>query len=309
MGEDVVQTDPNTTHVVEALEKLELLVVQEIFMTETAKMADVILPGCTFLEKSGTFTSAERRVQRCNQVVPPLEGSKSDGQIVVDIMNRMGFEQPDYHPAWVLEEISRIVPFFKGARWEELGENGKQWPINKDGSDTKIMHVGTFKRGLGKFHYWDFEESPELEENAAEFPFILTTGRKLEHYNCGTMTRRTDNLDILSEDTLVINPRDAKKKSIAAGDTVRLFSKRGEVRLRAELSKIVKPGILYTTFHFPEQMVNYVTSNVVDRDSLCPEYKVVAVDIERVAAESVTAPAESAEKAKPAPAVPAGVKV
>jgi formate dehydrogenase major subunit len=295
MGEDVVQTDPNTKHVIESLQNLDLLVVQEIFMTETAKLAHVILPGATFLEKSGTFTSAERRVQRCNQVVPPLEGTKSDGQIVVDIMNRMGYEQAGYDPDITLQEISQIVPFFAGAKWEEFGDNGKQWPIKPDGSDTKILHTETFTRGRGKFHFWDFEESRELVENRDEFPFILTTGRKLEHYNCGTMTRRTGNLQLLSEDVLVINPIDAEKKNISDGDTVRLFSARGEVNLRSEVSTRVRSGVIYTTFHFPEQLVNYVTSNVQDADSLCPEYKVVAVDVERVTA---AAAAEHAELAK-----------
>lgn len=295
MGEDVVQTDPNTKHVMESLESLDLLVVQEIFMTETAKLAHVVLPGATFLEKSGTFTSAERRVQRCNQVVPPLAGTKSDGQIIVDIMNRMGYEQAGYDPDVTLQEISQIVPFFAGAKWDEFGDNGKQWPIKPDGSDTKILHTETFKRGRAKFHFWDFEESRELVDNSAEFPFILTTGRKLEHYNCGTMTRRTGNLQLLSEDVLVINPVDAEKKNIADGDTVRLFSVRGEVNLTAEVATRVRPGVIYTTFHFPEQMVNYVTSNVQDADSLCPEYKVVAVDVERVAA---AATAEHAELAK-----------
>jgi len=295
MGEDVVQTDPNTKHVIESLQNLDLLVVQEIFMTETAKLAHVILPGATFLEKSGTFTSAERRVQRCNQVVPPLEGTKSDGQIVVDIMNRMGYEQAGYDPDITLQEISQIVPFFAGAKWEEFGDNGKQWPIKPDGSDTKTLHTETFTRGRGKFHFWDFEESRELVENRDEFPFILTTGRKLEHYNCGTMTRRTGNLQLLSEDVLVINPIDAEKKNISDGDTVRLFSARGEVNLRSEVSTRVRPGVIYTTFHFPEQLVNYVTSNVQDADSLCPEYNVVAVDVERVTA---SAAAEHAELAK-----------
>ena len=281
MGEDVVQTDPNSAHVIEAMENLELLVVQEIFMTETAKLADVVLPATTFLEKSGTFTNGERRVQRCNRVVAPLEGTKTDGQIVIDVMNRMGYPQKGPEPDVLLEEISQIVPFFAGITWANLGENGLQWPVKEGGVDTQIMHPDTFKRGLGKFYYFDWEESPELLENADDYPFVLTTGRKLEHYNCGTMTRRTPNLEILGEDVLIIHPRDAKRKKIDEGDFVRLFSKRGEVTLKASLSRAVKPGILYTTFHFPEQLVNYVTSDVSDRETLCPEYKVVAVDVAR----------------------------
>ncbi|MDA0989592.1 MAG: formate dehydrogenase subunit alpha, partial [Verrucomicrobia bacterium] len=295
MGEDVVQTDPNSGHVIESLENLELLVVQEIFMTETAKLAHVILPATTFLEKSGTFTNGERRIQRCQAAVPPLEGTKTDGQIMVDIMNRMGYPQKGPDPAVLLEEISQVVPFFRGVKWDELGDNGKQWPVLADGTDTQIMHIEQFKRGRGKLHFYEWEESTEILDNGAEFPFILTTGRKLEHYNCGTMTRRTANNEILTEDTLEIHPRDALKKGIEDGDWVRLFSKRGEVKLRAMRTRTVKPGILYTTFHFPEQLVNYVTSDVADRDTLCPEYKVVAVDIERIAPTPADSRSQAAE--------------
>lgn len=282
IGEDVVQTDPNSSEVKKAMESLEFLVVQEIFMTETAHYADVILPATSFLEKDGTFTNAERRVQRVNRVVEPLEGTKPDGQIVVDVMNRMGYEQKGYSPDILLNEISQIVPFFKGIRWDELGKNGKQWPVAEDGTDTKIIHQDTFKRGKGKFHYFDWIESKEIENNREKFPFILTTGRVLEHYNCGTMTRRTSNKDIVSEDFLVINPKDADKKGIVSGDKVRLLSGRGEVELDAIVSTEVKSGILYTTFHFPEHMVNQVTSDEKDEESMCPEYKVSAVNFEKV---------------------------
>jgi formate dehydrogenase major subunit len=284
MGQDLVQTDPNTEHVKKALNSLEFLVVQEIFMSETAKFANVVLPGASFFEKSGTFTNGERRVQRVNEVIPPLAGTKTDGQIVVDIMNRMGIPQPDYTPDGVLAEIARIVPFFKGAVWEELGDNGKQWPIGEGCTSTEILHTETFKRGLGKFHFFPFQESREIVQHLGDFPFILTTGRVLEHYNCGTMTRRTGNARIVTEDLLAIHPTDAAKKNIADGDTVRVFSARGEVRMRAKVSDEVKPGILYTTFHFPEHLVNVVTSSECDEDTMCPEYKVVAVDVERVSA-------------------------
>lgn len=281
MGEDVVQTDPNSAEVRKAMESLDFLVVQEIFMTETAQYADVILPAASFLEKSGTFTNAERRVQRVNQVVEPLEGTKSDGQIVVDIMNKMGYEQKGYSPDIILEEISQIVPFFKGICWDELGKNGKQWPVAEDGTDTQIMHRDTFKRGKGKFHYFDWVETEEMKNNHDDYPFILTTGRILEHYNCGTMTRRTGNKEIVGKDVLAINLKDAADKGIESGDKVRIFSARGEVRLDAIVSDEVKPGILYTTFHFPEHMVNQVTSEETDEESLCPEYKVSAVNFEK----------------------------
>jgi formate dehydrogenase major subunit len=282
MGEDVVQTDPDSAHVKKAMGSLDFLVVQEIFMTETAKFANVVLPASSFLEKSGTFTNAERRVQRVNAAVKPLEGTKPDGQILCEVMQRFGYPQDVYTPDGVLAEIARIVPFFKGATWENLGDNGKQWPIQEGGLDTQILHTESFKRGLGKFHFFPWEESNELVENRAEFPFILTTGRLLEHYNCGTMTRRTGNSLIVTRDELAINPKDARAKGIHPGDKVRLFSPRGEVELAARVTEEVKPGILYTTFHFPEAMVNNVTGAGHDADTLCPEYKVVAADVERV---------------------------
>jgi len=280
MGEDIAQSDPNTHYVVDSLNKLDFLVVQEIFLSETAKLADVVLPGASFLEKSGTFTNGERRIQAVRQVVKPVGDAKSDGQIVVDVMRAMGYQQPDYDPATMLEEISQIVPFFAGVKWEELGDNGKQWPVLPDGSDTKILHTDTFKRGLGKFYYFDWQESNEITSNAQSFPFILTTSRNLEHYNAGTMTRRTGNKEIVSEDILLINPHDAQAKKLQSDQFVRLFSARGEVKLKAQISEKVKPGILYTTFHFPEDMVNNITSSESDSETLCPEYKVVAVDVE-----------------------------
>jgi len=280
MGEDVVQTDPNTKHVIEAMESAELLVVQELFMTETAKLATVVLPGASFLEKSGTFTNGERRIQRVNNAVEPLDGCKSDGQIIVDIMNKMGYEQKDYDAKTMLEEISQIVPFFAGVKWESLGENGKQWPVGIDGKGTQLLHKDHFKHGKGKLIFKDWKESNELVQNGEKYPFILTTGRELEHYNCGTMTRRTGNNKILTEDVLTIHPKDAKRKNIAHGQKVKLFSKRGEVQLNANLSREVKPGVLYSTFHFPEIMMNIVTGNEHDSEAKCPEYKVVAVDVE-----------------------------
>jgi formate dehydrogenase major subunit len=281
IGEDVVQTDPNSEEVREALRGLDFLVVQELFMCETARMAHVVLPAASFLEKSGTFTNGERRIQRVNQAIQPLPGTKPDGQIIVDIMNRMGYEQEGYDPNTLLREISQVVPFFKGIRWDELGKNGKQWPVAEDGTDTRILHTETFKRGRGKFHFYNFEESAELLEHGNEFPFILTTGRILQHYNCGTMTRRTDNSEIVSEDVLLIHPTDAEERGIVDGDSVRLFSPRGETILSAALSENVKRGVLFTSFHFPEGMVNRVTGSVSDSETLCPEYKVVSVDIEK----------------------------
>jgi formate dehydrogenase major subunit len=282
MGEDVVQTDPNTNKVIAAMENLELLVVQELFMTETAKYATVILPGASFLEKSGTFTNAERRIQKVQKVVEPLLGTKSDGQIMVDIMNRMGYEQAPYDADTMLEEISQIVPFFKGVKWDELGDNGKQWPVKEDGSDTEILHIdGAFNRGKGKFHYFDWKESGELTKHSKEYPYIITTNRELAHYNSGTMTRRTGNVEILTEDVLMINPEDAQKNLIHEGDMVCVESPRGKVDIKARITNEVKPGILSTTFHFPEVMLNMITSDEHDSEALCPEYKIVSVNIRK----------------------------
>jgi formate dehydrogenase major subunit len=281
IGEDVVQTDPNTQKVIKALEQLDLLVVSELFLTETAKLATVILPAASFFEKEGTFTNGERRIQRVNKVVEPLEGTKPDGQIIVEMMRKMGYDQPDYTAAGVLKEISQIVPFFKGVKWEELGDNGKQWPVLEDGTDSKIIHIKEFKRGKGNFTYMDFKESKEVENYIKDFPYIITTNRELEHYNCGAMTRRTGNVEILSEDLLLINPADAAKEKINDGDWVCVESPRGKVDIKAKITDEVKPGILSSTFHFPEIMLNNITSDEHCSESMCPEYKVVTCRIRK----------------------------
>ena len=287
LGEDVVQTDPNQNHVVASLDNLDLLIVQEIFLSETAKMADVVLPGTSFLEKSGTFTNGERRVQKVNAAVTPRVGSKTDGQIIVEMMQALNFKQEQYTSGIelaqkVLHEISQVVPFFAGITWQNLGDNGLQWPVTTAGVDTKILHINSFKRGLGKFHFFEFEESQEVLRNSEHFPFILTTSRNLEHYNAGTMTRRTSNEDIVNEDVLLINTEDAVVKGITNRSKVKLFSARGEITLTAKISDKVKQGILFTTFHFPELMINRVTGDVTDKHTKCPEYKVVAVGIEKI---------------------------
>ncbi len=281
IGEDVVQTDPNTQKVIKALNSTDLVVVQELFMTETAKQADVILPGASFLEKSGTFTNGERRVQAVRQVVEPIEGTKVDGQIIVDMMNRMGYDQPDYDAANMLDEINQIVPFFAGITWDRLGENGLQWPVAKDGTDTQILHKQEFKLGKGQFIFNNWRETEELVEHAKDYPYILTTNRELEHYNCGAMTRRTGNELILQDDYLMVNPEDAEKHLINEGDYVCVESPRGKVDVKARITDEVKPGILSTTFHFPDIMINNITGDVHDSEAKCPEYKVVAVRIRK----------------------------
>jgi formate dehydrogenase major subunit len=281
MGEDILQTDPNTCHVRSSLQGLDFLVVQELFMTETARIADVIFPASSFFEKEGTFTNGERRIQRVQRVVEPMDGTRPDGQIVVDMMNRMGYSQAGYSADIILKEIAGIVPFFKGVRWDELGNNGKQWPVMEDGAGTKILHTETFKRGKGKFHSWDYDISPELNENSGRFPYILTTGRLLEHYNSGTMTRRTPNRELVTEDVLFVHPHDAEIKGLVSGDYARIFSARGITTMKVQVTDVVRPGVIYTTFHFPDAAINFLTSGIGDEFTLTPEYKIVAVDFEK----------------------------
>lgn len=286
MGEDTIMTDPNSYHSIKAFENLELIVVQELFMTATSEMADVVLPASSYFEKNGTFTNGERRVQRVNKVIEPIGNTKPDGQIIIDIMGRLGYNQPTgsiYDAAKVIEEIADVIPFMKGLTWERLGDNGLQWPIKEDGTDTKMLHInGNFKKGIGTFHLFDFEESPEIVSHGKIYPFILTTGRELEHYNSGTMTRRTDNQIILGEDILEVHPKDALAKGIKDGEIVSLFSDRGSVNILVKYAKSVKRGVLRTTFHHPEVFINLITGSVGDKETMTPEYKVVAVDFEKV---------------------------
>lgn len=286
MGEDTIMTDPNTNHSIKAFENLDFIVVQELFMTATSELADVVLPASSYFEKNGTFTNGERRMQRVNKVVEPIGNTKPDGQIIIDVMNRLGYAQPTgltYDAANVITEIADVIPFMVGLTWDRLGENGLQWPIAKDGTDTQMLHIdGAFKKGIGTFHHFDFEESPEILDHGKKFPFILTTGRELEHYNSGTMTRRTDNQIILPTDYLEVHPKDAKRKGIEDMETVRLFSDRGSVNIPIKYSETVKKGILRTTFHQPEIFINLITGSVGDKETLTPEYKVVAVDFEKI---------------------------
>ena len=282
IGEDIVQTDPNSAHVIKAMESLDLLVVQEIFMSETAKLADVVLPGTTFLEKDGTFTNTERRVQRVNKAAEPLPGTKPDGVIVTDMMQKLGYDQPTYDADQVLAEVADVVPFFKGITRERLGKLGLQWPVKEDGTDTKILHEKEFKLGKGRLKSFNWQESTELKNNKKEYPLILTTSRVLQHYNAATMTRRTKNLKIVDEDILLLHPSDAKSRELNSGDIARLYSGRGEVSLKVEVTDKVKEGIVFTTFHFPEHMVNMVTGDGKDEETKCAEYKVSAVNVQKI---------------------------
>lgn len=277
VGEDIMQTDPDSKNVGAALDSLDFLIVQEMFLTETAKKADVVLPIACFFEKDGTFTNGERRVQRVNKIFEPPNGVKTDGEVIFDMMKRFDFDQSEWEGPQVLKEVSQVVPFFSGANWENLEGQGQQWPIAEGGIGTPILHKDSFKRGLGKFFSFQYKPSPEMK-NLSEYPFILTTGRELEHYNCGSMTRRTPNIELLSEDVLYVNRQDADKKGVLSGDRVEVSSPRGKTHLKAFVSDEVRPGVLYTTFHFPEVAINHLTGCVGDLETLTPEYKVIAVD-------------------------------
>ncbi len=276
-GEDVVQTDPDSGRTREALQRLEFLVVQEIFLSETAQLAHVVLPGASFLEKDGSFTNAERRIQRVRAALAPPGQARPDWRILLDLMERTGWPQPFRHPGEVWEEIARVAPPFAGVTWERLEGEGLQWPVPEPGHPgTPILHRERFARdgGRGRLTRVAFVPSPGLAG-----PLTLVTGRRLAHYNSGSMTRRTANVRLAGDDGLEIHPRDAAARGIADGDPVTVASAFGEARTRARLTDRVAPGVVFLSFHFPETHANAVTGDVRDRLSGCPEYKVTAVEV------------------------------
>ncbi|MCT9123716.1 formate dehydrogenase subunit alpha [Cupriavidus gilardii] len=281
-GEDIVQSDPNTQHVAEALSSMECIVVQDIFLNETAKYAHVFLPGSSFLEKDGTFTNAERRISRVRKVMPPRAGY-ADWEVTMLLSNALGYPMDYRHPSEIMDEIARLTPTFAGVSYAKLDELGSiQWPCNAQApAGTPIMHVDTFVRGKGKFIITQFV--PTEEKVNRRFPLILTTGRILSQYNVGAQTRRTDNVRWHDEDRLEIHPHDAQERGIADGDWVGIVSRAGETVLRALVSERMQPGVVYTTFHFPESGANVITTDNSDWATNCPEYKVTAVQVLPVA--------------------------
>jgi len=280
-GEDIAQSDPNTQHVEAALRSLECLVVQDIFLNETARFAHVFLPGSTFLEKDGTFTNAERRISRVRKVLPPRSG-KEDWQITVDLANALGYPMDYTHPSEIMDEIARLTPTFSGVNYAKLDRLGSiQWPCNEAAPDgTPTMHVGGFVRGKGYFAITGFV--PTSERPTRRYPLLLTTGRILSQYNVGAQTRRTKNTAWADQDLLEIHPQDAEDRGIGSGDWVGIASRAGETVLRAVVTERVMPGVVYTTFHFPLTGANVVTTENSDWATNCPEYKVTAVQATRV---------------------------
>ena len=280
-GEDIAQSDPNTHHVTQALGALECLVVQDLFLNETAKFAHVFLPGSSFLEKDGTFTNAERRISRVRKVMPPLAGME-DWEVTVALSNALGYAMHYRHPSQIMDEIARLTPTFAGVSFDRLDRLGSiQWPCNEKAPDgTPVMHIDVFVRGKGRFMLTEYV--PTDERATWEYPLLLTTGRVLTQYNVGAQTRRTENNRWHHEDVLEIHPHDAEQRGVREGDWVGVRSRAGETVLRATLTERVQPGVVYTTFHFPWSGANVVTTENSDWATNCPEYKVTAVQVSRV---------------------------
>ena len=279
-GEDIAQSDPNTQHVTAGLAAMECVVIQDLFLNETAKYAHVFLPGSSFLEKDGTFTNAERRINRVRQVMAPLPG-KAEWQITSDLARALGYEMDYAHPSEIMDEIARLTPTFAGVSYDKLEKLGSvQWPCNdKAPAGTPLMHVDRFVRGKGKFMITEFV--PTTERTGPRFPLLLTTGRILSQYNVGAQTRRTHNSAWHDEDVLEIHPFDAEHRGIRTGDLVALSSRTGEIALRADISERMQPGVVYTTFHHPSTGANVITTDNSDWATNCPEYKVTAVEVRR----------------------------
>ena len=299
-GEDFAQSDPNTQHVTAALSAMECVVVQDLFLVETAKFAHVFLPGSSFLEKDGTFTNAERRISRIRKVMEPVAGL-ADWEITLRLANALGYPMHYSHPAEIMAEIAALTPTFTGVTYEKLDRLGSiQWPCNAATPDgTPTMHVGQFVRGKGKFYLTDYV--PTDERTTSRFPLILTTGRVLTQYNVGAQTRRTANVVWHAEDRLEIHPHDAEVRGIKNGDWVGIASRAGETVMRATLTDRVNPGVAYTTFHFPESGANLVTTEFSDWATNCPEYKVTAVQVVRVDQPKAWQTRHRESKAKRAP--------
>ncbi len=277
-GEDILQSDPNTHHVAAGLKAMELVIVHDLFLNETANYAHVFLPGSTFLEKDGTFTNAERRIQLVRKVMDPANGL-GDWEVTQELARAMGLDWNYTHPSEIMDEVARLTPSFSGVSFDRLDKQGSlQWPVNAAAPDgSPIMHVDGFVRGKGKFVVTDYV--PTDEKTGPRFPLLLTTGRILSQYNVGAQTRRTENTIWHAEDVLEMHPTDAENRGLNDGDWAKLASRTGETTLRVEVTDRVAPGVVYTTFHHPATQANVVTTEYSDWATNCPEYKVTAVQV------------------------------
>ncbi|HEU4709766.1 MAG TPA: formate dehydrogenase subunit alpha, partial [Methylophilaceae bacterium] len=280
-GEDIAQSDPNTQHVTAALENMECVIIQDLFLNETAKFAHVFFPGASFLEKNGTFTNAERRVSPVRRVMTPKNGYE-DWEITAMLSKALGYPMEYKHASDIMDEIARLTPTFAGVSFEKLDRLGSiQWPCDDEHPEgTPIMHVDEFVRGKGKFFITQYVATSE--KVTPMYPLLLTTGRILSQYNVGAQTRRTDNVAWHPEDRLEIHPHDAEERGIQDGDWVGIKSRAGETVLRALITERMQPGVVYTTFHHPECGANVITTENSDWATNCPEYKVTAVQVARV---------------------------
>ena len=290
-GEDVAQTDPNTAHVVAALENLEFLVCQDIFETETTQYADVILPASSFLEKSGTFTNAERRLQLVAPAIEPPGSARTDFDIIMGVSRALGHEMGWEGPEDAMREIADLTPHFAGVTYERIGRKGLQWPVAPDGTDAPILYADAFERPGGRARFAALPYKAPGDAADEEFPLILVTGRKLQHYNAGTMTRRTGNVELNDRDVLEIHPDDAARLWVEDGDTISVRSRQGRIEISAEVTDRIEKGHVFTTFHFPETRTNLLVGGSSDVNTSCPEYKVIAVDVRPVGEEASMTPA------------------
>jgi len=285
MGENPMLSDPDINHVRKCLQRLDFLVVQDIFLTETARLAHVVLPGASFAEKNGTFTSTDRRIQRVRKAIEPPGNARPDWEIICQLARRVGASGFDFgSPASVMDEIAQVTPIYGGISYERLEREGfLQWPVpSADHPGTPYLHKGKFSRGLGRFHAIHFREAAELPDD--EYPFILTTGRLMFHFHTGTMTRRSEKLEQeVPEAYVELHPDDAARIGLDGARRVRVASRRGEIELGVRITPRIRPGVVFIPFHFAEAAANALTNAALDPDSGIPEYKVCAVRVEPVA--------------------------
>ena len=282
MGENPVLSDPDSNHVIEALEKLDFLVVQDIFMTETAEKADVVLPAASFAEKEGTFTNTERRIQLVRKAIPCIGQSKPDWEIITALAKQMGYNWNYSNAEQIMSEIVKITPSYGGISYHRLEEKGLQWPCpNPDHPGTKFLHADKFARGRGKFHLVDYLEPHEVPD--ADYPLWLLTGRMLYQFHTGSMSRRSNALEeIYSEELAMLHPDDASALGIEDAETVRVSSRRGEVETKVQVTDHVPRGSIFMTFHFAETPTNKLTINATDPICKIPELKACAVKVEKI---------------------------
>jgi formate dehydrogenase alpha subunit len=286
MGENPMVSDPDINHVKESLERLEFLVVQDVFMSETAELADVVLPAASFAEKDGTFTNTARRVQRVRKAFPPIGDSKPDTWIICELARRMGYEMNYGSPSEVMDEIAQLTPIYGGISYDRLDAGGLQWPCtDAEHPGTRFLHKDRFTRGRGRFHAVEYKEPAESPDD--EYPLLLTTGRILEHFHTGTMTRKSMVLNVLVPGCLVeMNPVDAGRLGLQDGDKVKVRSRRGEIMAELKITEKSRPGSIFIPFHFAEAAANTLTNPALDPLSKIPELKICAVSVTKITEEN-----------------------